>query len=432
MGGQPHPDVGDQRRPAGRPLLEDVEDVTAVQDGEVAAVPGAVDEGGERTAGDPAQRLLPGVAGADLEGRDAEAVAPVVGRCTTKPSSIIVLTRWYAVLRGRSHARMIRSSGTGSGWLARKRSTRRVREAAGTWLIRPARSGASLRRGGSLRWHRCSRRAGRGRSSRARRASPGRPRDGRGSPSVAGVSVDRVPVGGGVGRRGLGRRGVGVAAVEDGLRVVRARRFRSSVDVPVVDVPSTCRWSTCRWSPCSAAWVPVVAPEGCGSAASGSVRSAAWVPLTRRVGGVVLGLVVDVGVEPVGGADLVLVDGLVLGDLAAGGLGPLLGTLGLEPGLLGLGLGLLGPGLGVGDDRGPGLGLLAQLGRARPVVLRLLLRIDETMNPIRASAATTMTTVQMICSVVTVAPCSRTATSGGAAPLATLGACLVPEIPPPG
>ena len=39
------------------------------------------------------------------------------------------------MLRGRSHARMIRSSGTGSGWLARKRSTRSVRVAAGTWLM---------------------------------------------------------------------------------------------------------------------------------------------------------------------------------------------------------------------------------------------------------------------------------------------------------
>ena len=41
------------------------------------------------------------------------------------------------MLRGRSHARMIRSSGTGSGWLARKRSTRSVRVAAGTWLMPP-------------------------------------------------------------------------------------------------------------------------------------------------------------------------------------------------------------------------------------------------------------------------------------------------------
>ena len=37
--------------------------------------------------------------------------------------------------RGRSHARMMRSSGTGSGWLARNRSTRSARVAAGTWLM---------------------------------------------------------------------------------------------------------------------------------------------------------------------------------------------------------------------------------------------------------------------------------------------------------
>ena len=37
---------------------------------------------------------------------------------------------------GRSQARMIRSSGTGSGWLARNRSTRSARVAAGTWLMR--------------------------------------------------------------------------------------------------------------------------------------------------------------------------------------------------------------------------------------------------------------------------------------------------------
>ena len=56
-------------------------------------------------------------------------------RWTTKPSSTIAPSRWYAVLRGRSQARMIRSSGTGSGWLARNRSTRSARVAAGTWLM---------------------------------------------------------------------------------------------------------------------------------------------------------------------------------------------------------------------------------------------------------------------------------------------------------
>ena len=39
------------------------------------------------------------------------------------------------MLRGSPHARMIRSIDVGSGWLARKRSTRRVFVAAGTWLM---------------------------------------------------------------------------------------------------------------------------------------------------------------------------------------------------------------------------------------------------------------------------------------------------------
>ena len=39
------------------------------------------------------------------------------------------------MLRGSSQARMIRSSGTGSGWPARNRSTRIARVAAGTWLM---------------------------------------------------------------------------------------------------------------------------------------------------------------------------------------------------------------------------------------------------------------------------------------------------------
>ena len=43
------------------------------------------------------------------------------------------MSRWYAVLRGSPHARMIRSIDVGSGWLARKRSTRSVCVAAGTW-----------------------------------------------------------------------------------------------------------------------------------------------------------------------------------------------------------------------------------------------------------------------------------------------------------
>src|SRR6187397_1540978 len=47
----------------------------------------------------------------------------------------MALTRWYAVLRGRPTARMIRSSGTGSGWVARYFSTWSARVAAGTCPI---------------------------------------------------------------------------------------------------------------------------------------------------------------------------------------------------------------------------------------------------------------------------------------------------------
>src|SRR5688572_29680708 len=60
--------------------------------------------------------------------------------------------RWYAVERGRPTARAIRSSGTGSVWLARKRSTRSARAAAGTWLIATlpvVRPSGHRRRGGA-------------------------------------------------------------------------------------------------------------------------------------------------------------------------------------------------------------------------------------------------------------------------------------------
>ena len=77
--GQPHADVGDERRSAWRALLQDVEDVAAVQHREVRALAGPLDEGGERTAGDPLERCLPGVAAADLEGGETEPVRPLVG-----------------------------------------------------------------------------------------------------------------------------------------------------------------------------------------------------------------------------------------------------------------------------------------------------------------------------------------------------------------
>ena len=135
MGGQPDADVGDQRRPARRALLEHVEDVAPVQDGEVGALPGPVDEVGERPARDPLERLLADVAAADLEGGDPEPVAVLVGEVDHEA---LVDHRAEQVVR-RAARQLARAhdavEGTGSGWLARKRSTRRVRVAAGTWLM---------------------------------------------------------------------------------------------------------------------------------------------------------------------------------------------------------------------------------------------------------------------------------------------------------
>ncbi len=93
--GQANADVGDQRRATRRALLEDIEDVTPVEDGQVSAVPPVLlDQGGEGTARDALQGLLAGEAAADLERRDPEAEAALVlARCTTKPSAIIALIR---------------------------------------------------------------------------------------------------------------------------------------------------------------------------------------------------------------------------------------------------------------------------------------------------------------------------------------------------
>ena len=63
-----------------RALLDHVQDVAAVQHGEVAVLGRGVDEPAEHGAGDPAQRLLARVGGAELEGRDAEAVAALLGQ----------------------------------------------------------------------------------------------------------------------------------------------------------------------------------------------------------------------------------------------------------------------------------------------------------------------------------------------------------------
>ncbi|UUZ61365.1 hypothetical protein [Nocardioides sp. B-3] len=71
---------------------------------------------------------------------------------------------------------------------------------------------------------------------------------------------------------------------------------------------------------------------------------------------VVVGRVVDVWVEAVGRADLVLLQGPVPVDGGARGARLLLGATRLEPGLLGLGLCLLGAGLLVGQSGRPVVG----------------------------------------------------------------------------
>jgi hypothetical protein len=79
VGGKADSHVGDQRWTAGGALLDEVDDLASVHHGEVRGVPGAVDEPGERHPGDSLQRRLAGVAGGELVGRDAQAVAALVG-----------------------------------------------------------------------------------------------------------------------------------------------------------------------------------------------------------------------------------------------------------------------------------------------------------------------------------------------------------------
>jgi hypothetical protein len=78
VSGEPDTDVRHQRRPPRRALLDHVEDVTPVQDGQVSAVPRRVDEARERPTSDALQRFLTGEAAAHLEGGDPEAVALLV------------------------------------------------------------------------------------------------------------------------------------------------------------------------------------------------------------------------------------------------------------------------------------------------------------------------------------------------------------------
>ncbi len=82
---EPDTDVGDQRRPAGRPLLEDVQDVAAVQHRQVRALAGPVDQLGERAPGDPLQRTLSRVPAPHLERRHPEPVAVLVAQVHDEP-----------------------------------------------------------------------------------------------------------------------------------------------------------------------------------------------------------------------------------------------------------------------------------------------------------------------------------------------------------
>jgi hypothetical protein len=78
--GESHADVGDQAGTAGGALLDHVEDVAAVEDREVGVVGGGGDEPREDGLRDPAQRVLAQVGRAELVGRDAEAVAALLGQ----------------------------------------------------------------------------------------------------------------------------------------------------------------------------------------------------------------------------------------------------------------------------------------------------------------------------------------------------------------
>ena len=114
-------DVGDQAGPAGRPLLDDVEDLATVQDGEVAAVGRAVDQARQHRPRDPLQRRLPRVRRAELEGRDPEAVAALAREVHDEP------------LRAQ-HREQVVDGGAREPQIARDRARRHRRGVAGEEL----------------------------------------------------------------------------------------------------------------------------------------------------------------------------------------------------------------------------------------------------------------------------------------------------------
>ena len=116
---------------------------------------GPVDEPGQQRPGETLQRRLPGVRGAELERRDSEPVAALLGQVDDEALAARTASRWYVVDRGRSRSRAIVAAGTGPGCAARWRRTPSACSAAGTWLA-IARSSRPVSPGVPF-WSRCGR-----------------------------------------------------------------------------------------------------------------------------------------------------------------------------------------------------------------------------------------------------------------------------------
>ena len=99
VGGQAHADVGDERRASRRALLDHVEHVGALQHDEVGGLPDPVDQTGQRDAGEPGQRLLPGEPVADLPRREPHAPGAVLG---VVHDEVLVRHRGEQVVRRRA------------------------------------------------------------------------------------------------------------------------------------------------------------------------------------------------------------------------------------------------------------------------------------------------------------------------------------------
>lgn len=85
-GGQAHAHVGDQGRAAGRAFLDEIEDVGAVEDGEMPVDARAVDEAGEDRARPALQRRLPGERRPDLVCRSPQPISPCLGQVRDEPA----------------------------------------------------------------------------------------------------------------------------------------------------------------------------------------------------------------------------------------------------------------------------------------------------------------------------------------------------------